>query len=148
MYRLKHLYLPESTLQASARATESTFQASTRSYLKYIEVVMKKSAPNGDNSALQSGIPENNLRESVFDEQFKKDLEYWKNANPKKLDRIYKLIEAIIRDPFKGEGYPKPLKYQGSNVWSRDIDKKHRIVYLVGANKIDFLQARFHYDDK
>ena len=40
MYRLKYLDLPESTLQASARATESTFQASARSYLNKSEEVM------------------------------------------------------------------------------------------------------------
>jgi hypothetical protein len=35
MYRLKKPDLPEPTLQASARATESTFQASARSLFKY-----------------------------------------------------------------------------------------------------------------
>jgi hypothetical protein len=40
MYRLKKPDLPEPTLQASARATESTFQASARSFLNKSEELM------------------------------------------------------------------------------------------------------------
>ncbi|WP_242051485.1 Txe/YoeB family addiction module toxin [Nostoc sp. FACHB-280] len=148
MYRQKHLLLPESTLQASDRATESTIQAPARAYLKTREVIMKIYSLDGQHSTPYNDQLENNLRASVFHPQFKEDLQYWEKVSPKKLNRIRQLIKAIILDPFKGKGNPKPLKYQGSNVWSREIDKKHRLVYLVGAEQIDFLQARFHYDDK
>ncbi|MFN6464446.1 MAG: Txe/YoeB family addiction module toxin [Nostoc sp. DedVER02] len=90
---------------------------------------------------------EESLRKSVFNDQFKQDINYWKKTSPKKLARIRQLMEGIMQDPFKGKGHPKPLKYQGSDVWSRKIDEKHRIVYLVSVDQIDFLQARFHYDD-
>ncbi len=139
MYRLKDPDLTEPTLQASARATESILQASARPFLSTSEEVMTKYP--GDE-------PEQNLRESVFTDQFKKDLKYWKKNDPKKLERIRTLIEAIKDDPFKGIGKPEPLKYMGSDVWSRRIDKDHRIVYLVSADQIDFLQARFHYKNK
>jgi toxin YoeB len=59
--------------------------------------------------------------------------------------RIRKLIEAIMSDPFQGIGKPEPLKYEGSNVWSRRINKEHRIVYTIGDDQIAFLQARKHY---
>lgn len=50
-----------------------------------------------------------------------------------------------MRDPFTGLGKPEPLKYLGSDVWSRRLTQEHRLVYVVGAARIDFLQARFHY---
>ena len=30
-------------------------------------------------------------------------------------------------------------------VWSRRLTQEHRIVYLVSEERIDFLQARYHY---
>jgi toxin YoeB len=138
MYRLKDPDLPEPTLQASARATESILQASARSFLSTSEEVMTKYP--GDE-------PEQNLRKLVLTDPFKKDFKYWRK-DAKKLERIRSLIKAIELDPFKGIGNPKPLKYMGSDVWSRRIDDEHRIVYLVSADQIDFLQARFHYKNK
>ena len=55
------------------------------------------------------------------------------------------LVEAILRDPFRGLGKPEPLKYLGTGVWSRRLTQEHRLVYLVSADRVDFLQARYHY---
>jgi toxin YoeB len=55
------------------------------------------------------------------------------------------LVEAILRDPFAGIGKPEPLKHLASGAWSRRLTHTHRIVYLVSENRIDFLQARYHY---
>jgi len=59
--------------------------------------------------------------------------------------RAFDLIEAIMRDPFTGIGKPEPLKYLSSGAWSRRLTQEHRIVYLVRDDRIDFLQARYHY---
>ena len=59
--------------------------------------------------------------------------------------RVLALVEAIMREPFSGIGKPEPLKYLGADVWSRRITQEHRLVYLVHADRIDFLQARYHY---
>jgi len=59
--------------------------------------------------------------------------------------RALTVIEAVLRDPFTGIGKPEPLKYLASGVWSRRLTQEHRIVYLVGDDRIDFLQARYHY---
>jgi toxin YoeB len=32
-----------------------------------------------------------------------------------------------------------------SGTWSRRLTQEHRIVYLVADQRIDFLQARYHY---
>jgi len=59
--------------------------------------------------------------------------------------RALDLVEAILRDPFTGIGKPESLKYLASGTWSRRLTQEHRIVYLVRSDRIDFLQARYHY---
>ena len=54
-------------------------------------------------------------------------------------------MEAILRDPFRGPGKPEPLKYLSPGVWSRRLTREHRLVYLVRSDRVDFLQARYHY---
>ncbi len=84
-------------------------------------------------------------REAVFQPEFLGDLRYWVETDRKTALRIFNLIEAILRDPFKGIGKPEPLKYLSPGVWSRRVSQEHRIVYLVRDERIDFLQARYHY---
>ena len=85
------------------------------------------------------------LRESIFQTEFREDLRFWVETDRKTALRIFQLIEAIIRDPFQGIGKPEPLKFLGSGVWSRRITQEHRLVYVVGHDKVDFVQARYHY---
>ena len=59
--------------------------------------------------------------------------------------RAFDLIGAVMRDPFVGIGKPEPLKYLLAGAWSRRLTQEHRIVYLVSNDRIDFLQARYHY---
>ncbi|MBI4750903.1 MAG: Txe/YoeB family addiction module toxin [Acidobacteria bacterium] len=84
-------------------------------------------------------------RDAVFQPEFREDLRFWVETNRKIVLRAFALIEATMRDPFKGIGKPEPLKYLGANVWSRRLTQEHRIVYLVSDDRIDFLQARYHY---
>lgn len=84
-------------------------------------------------------------RESVFQPEFREDLRYWVETDRKFALRAFDLIEAIMRDPFTGIGKPEPLKYFASGAWSRRLTQEHRIVYLVRDDRIDFLQARYHY---
>ena len=84
-------------------------------------------------------------RDAVFHPEFREDLRHWVETDRKVALRAFDLIEAIARDPFDGVGKPEPLKYLAPNTWSRRLTQEHRIVYLVGADRIDFLQARYHY---
>ena len=59
--------------------------------------------------------------------------------------KAFDLIESVMREPFAGIGKPEPLKYLLAGAWSRRLTQEHRIVYLVSNNRIDFLQARYHY---
>lgn len=84
-------------------------------------------------------------RDTVFQPEFREDLRYWVQTDRKVALRAFYLIEAIVRDPFAGIGKPEPLKYLSSGTWSRRLTQEHRIVYLVRDDRIDFLQARYHY---
>lgn len=84
-------------------------------------------------------------RDAVFQPEFREDLRYWTETDRKTALRAFDLIEAIMRDPFRGVGKPEPLKYILAGAWSRRLTQEHRIVYLVSEKRIDFLQARYHY---
>jgi toxin YoeB len=84
-------------------------------------------------------------RDTVFQQEFREDLRHWVETDRKVALRAFDLIEAIMRDPFSGIGKPEPLKYLYSGTWSRRLTQEHRIVYLVREDRIDFLQARYHY---
>ncbi len=84
-------------------------------------------------------------RDAVFEPEFREDLRYWVEVDRQVALRVFDLIEAILRDPFRGIGKPEPLKYLAAGTWSRRLTQEHRMVYLVNADRIDFLQARYHY---
>jgi toxin YoeB len=84
-------------------------------------------------------------RLAVFHPEFRQDLRYWVETNRRVALRILDLVEAVMRDPFQGIGKPEPLKYVLAGAWSRRITEEHRLVYAVSADRLDFLQARYHY---
>ena len=84
-------------------------------------------------------------RLAVFQPEFIEDLRYWVETDRKLALRAFDLIEDILRDPFDGISKPEPLKFFMPGAWSRRLTQEHRIVYLVRDDRIDFLQARYHY---
>jgi toxin YoeB len=84
-------------------------------------------------------------QDAVFQPEFHEDLRYWLETERRTALRVLALIEAVLRDPSGGVGKPEPLKYLGSDVWSRRITQEHRLVYVVSDDRIDFIQARYHY---
>jgi toxin YoeB len=85
-------------------------------------------------------------REAVFHPEFIDDLRYFVQAERRVALRALDLVEAVLGDPFGGIGKPEPLKHQLAGAWSRRLTKNHRIVYLVSENRVEFLQARYHYE--
>lgn len=96
-----------------------------------------------ENSVLKNKTPKE--RQSIFHSEFREDLVYWVKIDRKVALRILDIVEAILRNPFEGIGKPEPLRYLGSDVWSRRITQEHRIVYVVSNDKIDFIQCKYHY---
>jgi len=84
-------------------------------------------------------------RVAIFHPEFRQDLRSWVETNRRAALRTLDLVEAVMRDPFRGIGKPEPLKYVLAGAWSRRITEEHRLVYAVSADRVDFLQARYHY---
>ena len=84
----------------------------------------------------------------IWTSEAQKDLDYWHHTDKTKLKRVIELIASIKINPKVGIGKPERLKYKDKNIWSRRIDKKHRLVYLIDEQeKIFIIQSRFHYHD-
>jgi toxin YoeB len=84
-------------------------------------------------------------RVAVLQAECREDLRYWVDTNRKVALRLLDLMEAVMREPFGGIGKPEPLKHLGGNVWSRRITEADRLVYEVFDDRVEFLQARYHY---
>lgn len=64
------------------------------------------------------------------------------------LKKIRVLIENIIENPYNGIGKPEPLKYKLSGLWSRRINKEHRLVYEIDEvmNRVIIHSLKGHYN--
>lgn len=81
----------------------------------------------------------------VFTPHGWEDYAHWVATDRNILERINRLIDDIVRDPFAGIGKPEQLRHALAGAWSRRIDEEHRLVYLVDGDDIVILQARYHY---
>lgn len=87
----------------------------------------------------------NKERLAVFQAEFIEDLAWWVRNDRKMALKVLELVQAILREPFSGIGKPEMLKFVVPGTWSRRLNQEHRVVYLVRGERIDFLQARYHY---
>lgn len=71
---------------------------------------------------------------------------YWQSEDKKVLRRINQLIKDIARNPFDGIGKPEPLKGNLTGLWSRRIDEKHRIVYMIENESVLIFSCKGHYE--
>lgn len=110
---------------------------------------MNRSVSEADDTLIsKSNFSEGeNFRELVFQDEFIEDLDFWISTNSKTARKIIKLAKEIKKHPFSGTGRPEKLKHEEDNIWSRHINEKDRLVYMITDNQIHLLQARFHYDD-
>ncbi len=74
------------------------------------------------------------------------DYVHWQTTDRATLRRVDRLLDDILRDPFGGIGKPEQLRYALAGAWSRRIDERNRLVYLVEGTDVVILQARYHYD--
>ena len=91
------------------------------------------------------GAARKSQRLCLLDPHFREDLEWWVSTKPAVARRLLSLMESVLRDPFEGIGKPEPLKQLGPNIWSRRLTEEHRVVYVVFADRIVFVQGRYHY---
>lgn len=69
---------------------------------------------------------------------------------PKAYQKVRRFIEELKIHPKTGLGHPEPLKGQPEGRWSREITKKHRLVYRIYEEEVVVLVLRSygHYGDK
>jgi toxin YoeB len=71
---------------------------------------------------------------------------YWqKSGNKSILQKIEKLTDAIIENPFEGIGKPEALKYDLTGKWSRRISQEHRFVHRIEENSLIIYSLKGHY---
>lgn len=68
-----------------------------------------------------------------------------KTGNKAVLRKILHLLEELTEHPFTGTGKPEPLRHNLSGLWSRRINREHRLVYEVSDHNIFILSAKRHY---
>lgn len=81
----------------------------------------------------------------VFAERVWEDYRHWQATDPDRLKRVNRLIRDTLRSPFEGIGHPEPLRHELAGLWSRRIDREHRLVYFVRNRAVHIVQARYHY---
>jgi len=70
----------------------------------------------------------------------------WQSEDKKILKKINSLLKDIRRTSYQGLGKPEPLKYDLAGLWSRRIDREHRLVYQVIRDELFVYSCRYHYD--
>lgn len=79
-----------------------------------------------------------------------KDLVRLAKSEPKAFAKVQRFIEELKVHPKTGLGHPEPLKGKPEGRWSREITKKHRLVYQIFDTEVLVLvlSSYGHYDDK
>jgi len=82
-----------------------------------------------------------------FTDKARQDISTHKKAGNKAiLNKVLKILEEISENPFSGIGKPEPLKYNLSGLWSRRINKEHRLIYEIEGNIVFILSVKGHYE--
>ena len=82
----------------------------------------------------------------IFSKNAWEDYTSWLTEDKKMLRKINELLKDIQRNPYSGIGKPEPLKYDLAGLWSRRIDREHRLVYQVSGKEVLIYSCKYHYD--
>lgn len=71
-------------------------------------------------------------------------------SEPRAFAKAQRFLEEMKVHPKTGTGHPEPLRGDRAGQWSRQITKKHRMVYEIHETEVIVLvlTAYGHYDDK
>ncbi|MBO7137273.1 MAG: Txe/YoeB family addiction module toxin [Bacteroidaceae bacterium] len=85
-----------------------------------------------------------------FTTEARQGLAKLERSEPKAFAKAVRLIEELKEHPKTGLGHPEPLKGMPEGRWSREITKKHRLVYRIFEEEVLVLVLRSygHYADK
>lgn len=90
--------------------------------------------------------------EIIFSDEYLSDIKKHQKAGQKIiLKKIATFLLELKENPTFGTGQIEPLKDYGErNIYSRRVDKKHRLIYEVFEEEkcVEILSAYGHYDDR
>lgn len=82
-----------------------------------------------------------------FTKRAQEDIDFHrKSGNIAVLNKISDLLNELAEHPFTGTGKPEALKHRLSGIWSRRINREHRLVYEVMESAVVIHQAKGHYN--
>jgi len=87
----------------------------------------------------------------IVSENAKKDLSaIEKSGDKSSIKKVERIIAELYVHPETGTGKPEKLKFELAGYWSRRINKKDRLVYLIENNivTVTIVSAIGHYGDK
>ena len=90
------------------------------------------------------------MYEVVYSDEALSSIAKYKKSSPQSYKKVLKLVKELHEHPKIGIGHPEALKGVGGNVYSREINKKDRLVYEVYEEKIAvyIISVEGHYNDK
>jgi len=83
-----------------------------------------------------------------FSDKANSEIEFHKKSGNKSvLKKLLVLLNELANTPEEGTGKPELLKHQLSGLWSRRINKEHRIVYdiLKDEKRVLIHSVKGHY---
>jgi toxin YoeB len=85
-----------------------------------------------------------------FTARANQDLANLAKNEPKVFQKALRFLDELTEHPKVGTGHPEPLKGQPEGRWSRQLTKKHRLVYRISEAEVWVLVLSTwgHYDDK
>jgi toxin YoeB len=86
-----------------------------------------------------------------FEPLARKDLKaHFKSGDQASIKKLSKILLELVETPYSGEGKPEELKYELTGFWSRQINKKDRMIYKVEEDIVTviIISAMGHYSDK
>lgn len=90
------------------------------------------------------------MYEVVYSDEALLSIAKYKKSSPQSYKKVLKLVKELHEHPKTGIGHPEALKGVGGNVYSREINKKDRLVYEIYEEKIVvyIISVEGHYNDK
>ncbi len=74
----------------------------------------------------------------------------FKSGDKGSIKRINQIFEELSEHPETGVGQPEKLKFDLSGFWSRQINRKDRMIYVIEDEivTVTIVSAKGHYGDK
>lgn len=89
--------------------------------------------------------------ELILMPEAERNLKEWRKSGQKKtIKKIADLFEELRQHPTTGTGHVEQLRGNLSGLWSREINKRDRLIYCIEDDKVivTVISLKGHYSDK